>query len=453
MTALDVFVFLLLIGGAAVGFVRGFVHEVISILAWIVAIAMLKLFHTQLWSGLESTFHTSGAGGAVLAFALLFVPSFLLVKLLARSIGGRTRRHAVLGPFDRTLGGGFGMLKGLLGATLFFLLANLATDMVYGPQADRPQWMTKSRTYPLLNASGRAIVDWVEVRRRQAAGRRRNDPPPRHHDAREAAVRADRTAPHHHVCVRADGLRPRPYRQCAAGGGVRHARAADPARVWRGQPRLCAQRHRRRRQDHASAEAEGVDPSVITERYERFYLEDMGALGVAPPTIAPHATREIAPMVAMIERLIERGNAYEAQGHVLFSVPSDPDYGVLSRRDREQMIAGARVEVAPYKRDPADFVLWKPSPEGVIGWESPWGRGRPGWHIECSAMIRAHLGETIDIHGGGLDLIFPHHENEIAQSRCAHGGRSARALLGPQRLRRHGRGKDVEVARQHRHPG
>jgi len=138
---------------------------VISILAWIVAIAMLKLFHTQLWSGLESTFHTSGAGGAVLAFALLFIPSFLLVKLLARSIGGRTRRHAVLGPFDRTLGGGFGMLKGLLGATLFFLLANLATDMVYGPQADRPQWMTKSRTYPLLNASGRAIVDWVEVRR------------------------------------------------------------------------------------------------------------------------------------------------------------------------------------------------------------------------------------------------------------------------------------------------
>jgi len=172
----------------------------------------------------------------------------------------------------------------------------------------------------------------------------------------------------------------------------------------------------------ASAEAEGVDPSVITERYEQFYLEDMGALGVAPPTIAPHATREIAPMVAMIERLIERGNAYEAQGHVLFSVPSDPDYGALSRRDREQMIAGARVEVAPYKRDPADFVLWKPSPDGVIGWDSPWGRGRPGWHIECSAMIRAHLGETIDIHGGGLDLIFPHHENEIAQSRCAHAG-------------------------------
>jgi cysteinyl-tRNA synthetase len=172
----------------------------------------------------------------------------------------------------------------------------------------------------------------------------------------------------------------------------------------------------------AAAESEGVDPSVITERYERHYLEDMGALGVRPPTIAPHATQEIGAMIAMIERLIDLGNAYEAQGHVLFSVPSDPDYGVLSKRDREAMVAGARVEVAPYKRDPADFVLWKPSGEGVIGWDSPWGRGRPGWHIECSAMIRAHLGETIDIHGGGLDLIFPHHENEIAQSRCAHGG-------------------------------
>ena len=172
----------------------------------------------------------------------------------------------------------------------------------------------------------------------------------------------------------------------------------------------------------ASAEAEGVDPKVITERYERFYLKDMGALGVEPPTVAPHATREIASMIAMIERLIEHGNAYEAEGHVLFSVPSDPDYGVLSKRDRDSMIAGARVEVAPYKRDPADFVLWKPSAEGVIGWESPWGRGRPGWHVECSAMIERHLGETIDIHGGGLDLVFPHHENEIAQSRCAHAG-------------------------------
>jgi len=172
----------------------------------------------------------------------------------------------------------------------------------------------------------------------------------------------------------------------------------------------------------ASAEAEGVDPAVITDRYERHYLEDMGALGVAPPDIAPHATQEIRPMVAMVERLVGLGHAYEAEGHVLFSVASHKDYGELSRRDREAMVAGARVEVAPYKRDPADFVLWKPSAEGVIGWDSPWGRGRPGWHIECSAMIQAHLGETIDIHGGGLDLIFPHHENEIAQSRCAHAG-------------------------------
>jgi len=165
VTALDVFVFLLLIGGGAVGFVRGFVHEVISLFAWVVAIAMLKLFHTQLWTGIINSFHTSSAAAAVLAFAILFVPSFIVVKLLARQIGGKTRRHSLLGPFDRVLGGGFGALKGLLGATLFFLLANLATDMVYGPQADRPHWMTKSHTYPLLNASGRAIVDWVEARR------------------------------------------------------------------------------------------------------------------------------------------------------------------------------------------------------------------------------------------------------------------------------------------------
>jgi cysteinyl-tRNA synthetase len=172
----------------------------------------------------------------------------------------------------------------------------------------------------------------------------------------------------------------------------------------------------------ASAADEGVEPDVIARRYEEYYLADMGALGVSPPDLAPHATAEIGPMVEMIGELITRGNAYEAQGHVLFSVASDADYGSLSRRDREAMIAGARVEVAPYKRDPADFVLWKPSEAGVVGWDSPWGRGRPGWHIECSAMIRAHLGRTIDIHGGGLDLIFPHHENEIAQSRCAHDG-------------------------------
>ncbi len=172
----------------------------------------------------------------------------------------------------------------------------------------------------------------------------------------------------------------------------------------------------------ASANEEGVDTSMITERYERHYLEDMGALGVAAPDIAPHATQEIGPMVAMIERLIGLGHAYEAEGHVLFHVPSHEEYGELARRNRDAMLAGARVEVAPYKRDPADFVLWKPAREREVGWDSPWGRGRPGWHIECSAMIRAHLGETIDVHGGGLDLIFPHHENEIAQSRCAHAG-------------------------------
>ena len=171
-----------------------------------------------------------------------------------------------------------------------------------------------------------------------------------------------------------------------------------------------------------AARTEGVEPSLITERYERFYTQDMGALGVQPPSLAPHATGHVPQMVAMIARLIEAGNAYEADGHVLFHVPSDPDYGQLGRRDREAMIAGARVEVAAYKKDPADFVLWKPSPPDMIGWDSPWGRGRPGWHIECSAMIEAHLGETIDVHGGGLDLIFPHHENEIAQSRCAHDG-------------------------------
>ena len=169
MTALDVFVFLLLIGGAAIGVVRGFVHEVISLLAWIVGIAMLKLFHAQLWSGLTGTVTDNPTAAAVIAFAVLFVPSFVIVKLLARSLGGKARRSPVLGPVDRVLGGGFGALKGLLGATLFFLLANLATDMVYGPQANRPEWMTRSRTYPLLNASGRAIVDWVEARRKVPA--------------------------------------------------------------------------------------------------------------------------------------------------------------------------------------------------------------------------------------------------------------------------------------------
>ncbi|MDB5667204.1 MAG: cysteine--tRNA ligase [Alphaproteobacteria bacterium] len=171
-----------------------------------------------------------------------------------------------------------------------------------------------------------------------------------------------------------------------------------------------------------AARAEGVDPSVVTERYEKLFLDDMGALGVKPTDFTPRATEHIDEMIAMTARLIELGHAYEADGHVLFHVPSDPDYGALSRRDRDGMIAGARVEIASYKKDPADFVLWKPSPDGVIGWESPWGRGRPGWHIECSAMIEKHLGQTIDIHAGGIDLVFPHHENEIAQSRCAHNG-------------------------------
>ncbi|MEL6447474.1 MAG: cysteine--tRNA ligase [Pseudomonadota bacterium] len=161
----------------------------------------------------------------------------------------------------------------------------------------------------------------------------------------------------------------------------------------------------------------------ITAEYTAAYLEDMGALGVLPPDVAPRATDHIEEMCAMIERLIEGGHAYAAEGHVLFDVASYDDYGALSNRSLEDMIAGARVEVAPYKRNPADFVLWKPSTPELPGWDSPWGRGRPGWHLECSAMIEKHLGDTIDIHGGGQDLVFPHHENEIAQSTCAHGGR------------------------------
>jgi cysteinyl-tRNA synthetase len=146
----------------------------------------------------------------------------------------------------------------------------------------------------------------------------------------------------------------------------------------------------------------------------------MAALGVQPPSVEPRATEHIPQIVAMIRRLVERGHAYEAEGHVLFDVGTFDAYGRLSRRDRREMIAGARVEVAPYKRNPGDFVLWKPSDETQPGWDSPWGRGRPGWHIECSAMSEAHLGDVIDIHAGGQDLVFPHHENEIAQSCCAH---------------------------------
>jgi cysteinyl-tRNA synthetase len=172
----------------------------------------------------------------------------------------------------------------------------------------------------------------------------------------------------------------------------------------------------------AESATTGVPISEITRRTEDWYLADMGALGVEPPDIAPHATTSIPAMVAMIEGLIAKGHAYAAQGHVLFDVPSFAGYGALSRRPLDEMIAGARVEVAPYKKSPADFVLWKPSTDDQPGWDSPWGRGRPGWHIECSAMIAESLGTTIDIHGGGQDLQFPHHENELAQSACAHDG-------------------------------
>ncbi|MBS0527504.1 MAG: cysteine--tRNA ligase [Proteobacteria bacterium] len=159
----------------------------------------------------------------------------------------------------------------------------------------------------------------------------------------------------------------------------------------------------------------------LTARTGSAYQSDMKRLGALSPDHEPRATEYVGQMIAMIGRLIERGHAYAAQGHVLFSVPSMPDYGRLSRRSRDELVAGARVEVAPYKKDPADFVLWKPSTPEQPGWESPWGRGRPGWHIECSAMSGSLLGETFDIHAGGLDLIFPHHENEIAQSRSAFG--------------------------------
>ncbi|MEK9647005.1 MAG: cysteine--tRNA ligase [Alphaproteobacteria bacterium] len=173
---------------------------------------------------------------------------------------------------------------------------------------------------------------------------------------------------------------------------------------------------------NAAAKAQGVEIGRITEKFEAIYREDMASLGVASPDIEPHATDHIPEMIDMIKTLIDGGHAYEADGHVLFNVPTYAEYGRLSRRDRDEMIAGARIEVAPYKRDPADFVLWKPSTPGLPGWDSPWGRGRPGWHLECSCMIEKHLGRTIDIHGGGVDLVFPHHENEIAQSTCAHGG-------------------------------
>jgi cysteinyl-tRNA synthetase len=165
----------------------------------------------------------------------------------------------------------------------------------------------------------------------------------------------------------------------------------------------------------------GETIEALTSRTSGAYQNDMLRLGALAPDVEPRATQYVADMVAMIRRLVDNGHAYAAEGHVLFSVPGMSDYGRLSRRSRDELVAGARVEVAPYKKDPADFVLWKPSADDQPGWPSPWGRGRPGWHIECSAMSARHLGETFDIHAGGLDLIFPHHENEIAQSRSAFG--------------------------------
>ena len=174
---------------------------------------------------------------------------------------------------------------------------------------------------------------------------------------------------------------------------------------------------------NAAAAKEGVEIGVITRRYTDIYHEDLDALGVLRPTYEPKVTEHLAHIISMVERLIANGSAYAAQGHVLFNVTSYAGYGELSKRDRRELIAGARVEVAPYKKDAGDFVLWKPSTDEQPGWPSPWGRGRPGWHIECSAMAEALLGETIDIHGGGHDLIFPHHENERAQSTAAHDGK------------------------------
>ncbi|MBT2143007.1 MULTISPECIES: cysteine--tRNA ligase [unclassified Rhodanobacter] len=174
---------------------------------------------------------------------------------------------------------------------------------------------------------------------------------------------------------------------------------------------------------NAAAQQQGVPIGAITGRFAQAYREDMAGLGVAPPDVEPHATTHIGLIIAMIESLLDSGHAYAAEGHVLFDVGSFPAYGALSGRDPEELIAGARVEVAPYKRNAGDFVLWKPSTPELPGWDSPWGLGRPGWHIECSAMSAAHLGDTIDIHAGGVDLLFPHHENEIAQSTCAHGGK------------------------------
>ena len=172
----------------------------------------------------------------------------------------------------------------------------------------------------------------------------------------------------------------------------------------------------------AAAHERGQAIDAVSAEFTDKYREDVAALNTLVPSLEPHATDNIPAMIDLTQRLIDAGNAYISEGHVLFSVASMPSYGALSGRHLDDMLAGARVEVATYKRQAGDFVLWKPSEDDAPGWDSPWGRGRPGWHAECSAMIRAHLGDTIDIHGGGRDLIFPHHENERAQSCCAYGG-------------------------------
>ena len=172
-----------------------------------------------------------------------------------------------------------------------------------------------------------------------------------------------------------------------------------------------------------AAKSERSDVSEITERYTNIYHQDISALGVKDPDIEPKATDHIKEMIEMIEDLLAKGHAYESEGHVLFSVDSYSGYGSLSNRQHEDQIAGSRVAIAAYKKNPRDFVLWKPSPPDLPGWESPWGVGRPGWHLECSTMAKKYLGETLDIHGGGSDLIFPHHENECAQSICSHKGK------------------------------
>lgn len=170
-----------------------------------------------------------------------------------------------------------------------------------------------------------------------------------------------------------------------------------------------------------ASQESGEEIYDLTQRTTRHFQKDMEALGSIPPNVEPLATAHVSEMISLIQSLLEKGNAYESEGHVLFSVKSFSHYGQLSHCNQEEMIAGARVEIAPYKREPEDFILWKPSENGIPGWESPWGLGRPGWHIECSAMSLKYLGETFDIHGGGHDLIFPHHENEIAQSQACFG--------------------------------